>query len=139
MKAVISHVYDATPEELFEAFTNPEVLKNWYAPEGLSIPEVTADAKVGGKHRVVMQAPDGKQHIANGVYREVIPGKKLVYTWKWEAGDMSSDDTLITVEFKPKGDKTEVLMIHEGLPSEKEVQMHTQGWASCLMKLEKII
>jgi len=140
MEAVIKHTFKATPEELFEAFTDPEILKNWYAPEGMSVPEILADAKVGGKHRVVMQAPDGRKHIANGVYKEVVPGKKLVYTWQWETGgDVQSVECLITVEFNPRGDQTEVIMTHSGLPNQKEVDMHTHGWSSCLARLEKVI
>lgn len=135
LQAVIKHTYSAPVETLFTAFTNPEILKNWYCPEGLSIPEIVADVRVGGKHRVVMLAPDGNKHIANGIYKEVVPGKKLVYTWKWEG---QNADTTVTIEFFPQGSNTEVVLTHEGLHDEKEVQMHTKGWTSCLMKLGKI-
>jgi uncharacterized protein YndB with AHSA1/START domain len=137
-KAVIKHTYDASPDELYEAFTNPNILKEWYCPEGMSIPEVVAEARVGGQHRVVMQAPDGTQHIANGEYKELIPAKKLVYTWKWENPEMNNE-ALITVEFIPKGAQTEVVMTHDGLPNQKEVDMHSHGWNSCLVKLEKVV
>ncbi len=138
LKAVVKHTYNATADELFRAFTDPEILKEWYAPEGLTIPEVSADISVGGKHRVVMSAPDGSKHIANGIYKEVVSGKKLVFTWKWEGMDWG-DESVVTVEFFPRGDKTEVVLTHEGLPNQKEVEMHIQGWSSCLMKLEKIV
>jgi len=137
-KAVVKHTYDASPEELFKAFTDPEVLKEWYAPEGLTIPEISADVTLGGKHRVVMLAPDGSKHIANGIYKEIIPGKKLVFTWKWEGMEWG-DQSVVTVEFFPKEGKTEVVLTHEGLPNQQEVEMHTKGWSSCLVRLEQAV
>ena len=137
-KAVVKHTYNASPEELFKAFTDPEILKEWYAPEGLTIPEISADVFAGGKHRVVMSAPDGSKHIAKGVYKEIIPGKKLVFTWKWEGMEWG-DQSVVTVEFFPKEGKTEVVLTHEGLPNQQEVEMHTKGWSSCLVRLEQAV
>jgi uncharacterized protein YndB with AHSA1/START domain len=70
----------------------------------------------------------------SGVYREVDPPKKVVYTWTWEGGPVT--ETLVSVEFIERGAATEVVLRHEGLPSDEERAKHEHGWTGCVDKLE---
>ena len=76
--------------------------------------------------------------VASGVYRQIKKPEKLVYTWTWEGGP-EAVETLVTVEFREKGQQTEVLLTHEKLPNAKARQDHTEGWIACFDKLEPLV
>jgi len=84
-----------------------------------------------------MRAPDGNEHRATGVYREVDPPNKVVYTWGWE-GEHKVKDSVVTVEFLPRGDDTEVVLTHAGIADEQERTHHTQGWTAIIDKFEAV-
>lgn len=125
----------APRERVFQAWTRPEELKQWSAPGDMTVPVAEVDLRVGGKFRIEMQSPNGVRHIGVGVYREVAPPKRLVYTWTWEGETKGVKDSVITVAFEGRGKSTEVILRHERLPNEKEVIGHTEGWTGCLEKL----
>jgi uncharacterized protein YndB with AHSA1/START domain len=83
--------------------------------------------------------PDGPTHKATGEYKVVERPARLVYTWKWEGGEMGmAPETLVTMEFIEKGPNvTEVVMLHE-LPTEEAKQEHEKGWIGCFDKFEKL-
>ena len=66
-----------------------------------------------------MTEPDGTEHSVSGVYREVDPPKKLVYSWGWD-GDHPVKDSTVTLEFFERGDATEVVLTHSGIAHDKE-------------------
>ena len=103
----------AAPRDLvFKAWTEPERLKQWWGVEAnFSAPIAEVDLRVGGKYRLGMLAPgESAPYVVGGVFQEVRPPEKLVYTWKWEHSDgsvpdsmLGSQETLVTVEFLDKG------------------------------------
>jgi glutathione S-transferase len=127
----------APRQRVFEAWTRPEDVKRWSAPGPLTVAVAEIDLRVGGAFRIHMLAPDGAVHRAVGVYREVEPPSRLVYTWSWE-GKPEVTDTVITVDFLDAGDATEVVLRHDGLPNEQERDAHAQGWNGCLDKLASL-
>ena len=86
-----------------------------------------------------MRVPNGDTHPLRGVFKTVQPPTKLVFTWQWQHGEKWGAETLVAVEFKAVGDKTEMTMTHEGFADEKEKEMHNQGWSSSFNKLEKLL
>src|SRR6266705_2898847 len=78
---VIERVFKASPERMFKAWTDPAVLVTWWGPVGFTTPECQVDLRAGGAWRTVMRAPDGRTHPVSGVYREILPPKRLVITW----------------------------------------------------------
>ena len=127
--------YDAPPERVFDAWTNPEVLRRWWAAgpdwEGVS---ADVDLRVGGRLRLAMQSPEADQPYAGGgEYTIVERPERLAYTWSWEEGD--GRESLVTVEFRPEGDGTRLVLIHSGLASEESRDGHTDGWTKCLDNL----
>jgi len=142
----ITRTFEAPPEKVFRAWTDPKVLKVFHAPQdAFSIPTVEVDLRVGGRYRIEMRSPDGKSHIATGVYREVIPPSKLVYTWKFEKGgkmdgkDLDLGETVVTLEFRAKGAGTELTLTHELFPTVGEKESHLQGWTGILERLQKTL
>lgn len=133
----VRRTYAADRERVFRAFTEPKELMQWFSPEGMTTPEVTLDLKVGGAFRIVMQAPDGSQHIASGTYREIRRPERVVCTWRWEGGMAShKGETLLTIELVARGKDTEVVLTHEGFPDEDARAQHDKGWTSTLACLD---
>ena len=139
---VITKVFNASVEDVFDAWIDPEQIAAWYGPEGFTNDVHTFEVKEGGTYRLTMNAPDGKKHPLKGQFITINRPSKLVFTWQWEKGMGEADDgreTTVTVEFTPVGDTTEMTMTHAGFVSEKSKQMHNQGWSSSFNKLEKIL
>ena len=125
-------------ERAFAAWTKPEILRQWSAPAGMTIPEGQLDLRVGGRWSVVMLEPNGKRHEAFGRYLEVTPPKRLVYTHAWKEDNGSSPETTLTVEFFEVPGGTRVVLTQEGFESAQARDGHDQGWSSALDNLEKI-
>src|SRR5438309_1672978 len=81
---VIERVFDAPREMVWKAWTNPDMIKKWWGPEGFSAPFATIDLRVGGKYIFAMHGPSGsawdKDMYSAGVYKEVVPNEKIVTT-----------------------------------------------------------
>lgn len=105
----ITHTYAAPPEKVFRAWTDPEVMKRWFAPsDEFSVPEVAVD-----------------------------PPRKLVFTWAWES--TPERESLVTVEFNAAGVGTELVLIHERIADEEAHDKHEQGWNGCLNRLPQAL
>ena len=128
----------ANRERVFAAWTRPELLKLWSAPEGLTVgDDGELDLRVGGRWAVTMLAPDGARHRAFGTYREVTPPARLVYTHAWRRDDgTSTAETTVTVEFVAEGaNRTRVVLTQEGFDAAPSRDGHEEGWASTLDRL----
>ena len=133
----IRRSFDAAPERLFQAWTTPAELKRWHAPGPLTCVLAEVDLRVGGRYRIHMREPDGKEHHVGGVFRVVERPGKLAYTWQWETpiSDNHRGESLVTLEFLPKGNGTELVLTHESLLDQEVRKSHEQGWTAILEKL----
>lgn len=130
----------APREKVFAAWTDPEQLKKWFAPnEAFQVPEASVDLKVGGRYRIQMLAPDGGIHTAHGEYLEIVPPEKLVFTWGWEGNSEFPKNTRVTVKFVAQGQETEVQLRHEWLPNAGAKRLHGEGWTGSLDRLQKFL
>jgi uncharacterized protein YndB with AHSA1/START domain len=128
-------VLRTTPERAFAAWTRPEHLRRWSAPEGLSISEGEMDLRVGGQWRVVMEEEGGTRHEAFGTYREIAEPERLVYTHAWRREGGSTPETTVTIQFLPDPAGTRLVLTQEGFGSEESRDGHLGGWSSALDKL----
>jgi uncharacterized protein YndB with AHSA1/START domain len=136
----LSHRFNARRERVFEAWTDPDVLREWWSVGGGSTPLAEVDLRAGGRYRLSMQMETGEVHTVVGEYREVNPPERLVYTWRWEEGPepvQGGNETLVTVEFLDDGDGTLVKLRHTGFPSDEIMRMHEHGWNAVLGNLER--
>ena len=134
----IRRSYKAPSAAVYEAFTDPEKMKYWMAPsDDFGETDVALDLKPGGRYRIVFRAPDGELHKLSGVYQEIVPGKKLVYTWAWDS--TPERESLVTVEFRPAGDGTEVLLTHQRFADSEARDKHQHGWNGCLDRLSRYL
>jgi glutathione S-transferase len=125
----------ASVERVFEAWTEPAQLRAWWGPRPVTCSDADVDLRVGGRYRIVNALPDGGTVTIHGEFRVVQPPRKLVYTWCMDG--RTAESSLVTVSFEPRGDDTEVVVVHEDIPSEPVRESHEQGWRGCLDGLER--
>lgn len=132
----ITKLLPATPEEVFAAWTDPASLTEWMCPRDQTVAAVTLDLRIGGKFQFVMRR-ENSDFVHVGEYREIHPPKRLVFTWKSAA--TLQQETLVTVELFPKGEHTEMTLVHELFPDEHSAAQHKNGWQSIVEKLSEIL
>jgi uncharacterized protein YndB with AHSA1/START domain len=96
---VLSRVFNAPRRLVFEAWTNSEHVKRWYGCSIMTLPVCEIDLRVGGAYRYVMRDPGGVNHTMQGVYREISPPVRLVYTERYITEGFASNDAIVTVLF----------------------------------------
>jgi glutathione S-transferase len=119
---------------VFEAWTEPQQLRAWWGPRPVTCSHAEVDLRVGGRYRLVHALPDGGSLAIYGEFRVVETPRKLVYTWRMDGGHREA--SLVTVRFEGVGDATDVLIVHEEIPSEPVRDSHEKGWRGCLDGLE---
>ena len=126
---VVRRTIAASAEDLFDAWLDPEALVEWMRPGTIRRTEARTDPRVGGQYEILMHADSGViPH--RGEYRVIDRPKRLVFTWN----SKFADNTLVTVDFLARDQRTEVVITHERLP-EAEFASHDRGWTSALEKL----
>jgi uncharacterized protein YndB with AHSA1/START domain len=147
IKLELSRVFDAPRELVFKAWTDADQFKQWFgaaACGGSSVQGVKLDARTGGRFRLQVQRPDGEFYTTVGVYREVKPPERLVFTWQFEKdgsgeeyGEVEPPEMLVTVVLKARGKQTELVLTHEKFASVESRDRHLDGWTRCLDSLGK--
>jgi uncharacterized protein YndB with AHSA1/START domain len=131
--------FPVAPEKVWRAWTDPQALKQWFGPGG---PQPVAlaefDLRVGGRFRIAFGGPQGDEHLCAGVYREVVPNRKLVFTWSWPR-TTPERESLVTIELRKVAEGTELVFRHEQLFDEKVRDDHRRGWSETLVKLERFV
>ena len=123
---VIERTYDAPIDLVWKAWADPQQAKQWWGPRGFKAPVVELDERPGGKWRALMIGPDGIELWQHGVYREIEPRKRIVYTFIW---DREPDhEMLVSVDFAAKAKKTEITFEQTGFSTDREREGHNGGW-----------
>lgn len=135
---LMTRVLNAPRALVFAAFTEREHLERWQgAPEGMTVTVEESDIRPGGRYRICMHAPDGTEHWLEGVYREVVPPERLVFTHSWlDARMQPTIETLVTITFAERGGKTELTLRQTGLASPASRDGHEAGWTSTFNRLQ---
>lgn len=134
----IERTFQAPAERVFDAFTNPEVMRRWFhAEHHWETTEAEADVRVGGAVRVVMLNTDkDEEYGGGGVYTEIDRPRRLVFTWLWDDNPTS---TLIEIEFDEADGATAVRFTHSGLWDDEAVRSHEDGWTRCFENLDRVL
>lgn len=127
----------APPSKVYAALTKPEQMIQWWGPDAGPTLRAEADVRPGGRFNIVFRLLDGSEHNPTGVYREVVPDTKLVFTWEW-AGS-TGWESLVTFLLKPIDGGTELTLIHERLPDEDARKGHEAGWLGFFDKLSHFL
>lgn len=140
-KLRLEHTFAAPPEDVFDAWTNPDVLTRWWAAyPGWTSAGCEVDLRVGGRYMLRMRDEHGQVHTVAGEYREVRRPQRLVYTWCWERDELHPGHvSVVSVQFDADADAggTRVVLEHSDLASEESRVRHSAGWSGTLRSLAR--
>ena len=145
---IITRIFNASPKEVWAAWSKPALLKQWWGPKHFTAPTCKMDFTPGGKFLWCMRDKDGDDYWNTGLYKQIVPEKKLVYT------DSFSDakgkvvpasyykmpgkwgiESLVTITFEDQDGQTKMTLQHDGLPGGIMSQMTKIGWNQSFDKL----
>lgn len=142
---VICRMIDAPAEKIFRAWTEPKLMKEWFCPKPWTIAKAETEVRAGGKSLVVMRSPEGQEFPNQGVYLEVIPNKKIVFTDAYTSAWVPSGKPFFTaiIELEEQGGKTKYTARARHWTKEDRDQ-HAQmgfeeGWGICADQLEELV
>jgi len=123
----------ASPARIWAAITQPDQMIQWWGPDAGPTLDVVADVRPGGRFSVVFRLLNGDEHNPTGLYQEVIPERKLSFTW--DLPQPGEQPSLVTFLLRPIDGGTELTLTHEHLPTEALRDSHDAGWRGLLDNL----
>jgi uncharacterized protein YndB with AHSA1/START domain len=142
---VLTRLIDAPREKLYRAWTDPELLKQWFAPLPYTTPHAETDVRPGGSNLIVMRGPEGPDMPNRGVYLEVVPNEKLVFTDAYTEAWVPSEKPFMTVTltFEDEDGKTRYTArvrhwTKEDAETHEKMGFHV-GWGICADQLTALV
>ena len=145
----ITRVFDAPRSLVWRAWTEAELLKQWFGPEGFTIPHCTIDLRVGGKFLLCMRSPEGRDMWLTGTYREIGPVERLVKTESMADAEGNVVDigmpgmpleTLVTLKLEEEGkSRTRMTLWHAGLPEGDHRSHAGEGYRQAFEKFAAVL
>jgi len=130
---VVTRNIAAPVERVYQAWVNPEKMAVWFKPnERWRSVEVVAEVAVGKPYHITMTHNDGDVFHLAGEYTDVVPNRKLAFSWQ---GPGEPESSLVTVEFRSTSAGTEMVLTHERLTSSGQREQTNLGWNGCLDNL----
>ena len=134
----LQRFYPVAPAKVWRAWTDARALGQWFRPNAsFSVPVAESDVRVGGGFRVLMINAKGEEFDLSGVYREVVPERRLVMTWSWK--NQPGHESLVTVSFRPSGTGTQLELLHEDYLDFVDQPTPEEGWNGALETLATIL
>lgn len=136
---ILERRFPVAPEKVWRAWTDPQALKRWFGPGGpqpVALAEL--DVRVGGRFRIVFGGPQGTEHEVQGVYREVVPPRRLVFTWTWPR-TTPERESVVTIELRAAGGGTDMLFTHAQHFDGAVRDGHRRGWTETFVKLDAFL
>ena len=142
---IVTRIIDASREKVFRAWTEPALLKRWFAPLPWITPIVETDVRVGGSSLIVMRGPDGKEFPNRGVYLEVIENQRLVFTdafsKAWEPSEKPFMTVILTFD-ELNGQTKYTARVRHWTMADREAHEKMgfhQGWPICTEQLAALV
>lgn len=126
-RMIVRRRMPAPREIVYEAWIDPEGIREWMCPGDVLSAEAVLDVRVGGSFRILMKAKD-RVHEHTGIYQIVDPPAKLVFTWS--GLENPAEITLVTVEFFAHGDESDLVITHERFTKADVAQRYENGWGT---------
>ena len=131
--------FNAPPERLYDAWTVPEQVAQWFGPESVSIGEHNFETKENGAWRTEFLGEAGSRHIATGIYKVLDRPNKLVTSWRWETDGVLGEETELTLTFESIPSGTRMTLVHTRFTEADTRDHHHSGWTSTITCLENYI
>ena len=144
---VLSRIFNAPVELVWKALSTPEHMMRWWGPAGFTSPVCKIDFRVGGKYHFCMRSPEGQDIWTTGIYKEIVPHKKIVWTDNFadEKGNVVHGDYYgmphlpmefeVTMILEATEGKTKFTLRHKGLQDGEMMELTRAGWNETLDKL----
>jgi uncharacterized protein YndB with AHSA1/START domain len=137
---VITRVFDAPRALVFQAWTDPRHINRWFGPKDFPAAEVEIDVKRGGKWRARLKSVGSDPDLTlGGVYREIVPPERLVFTFAWDEEGVRGIETTVTITFEDQGSKTRMTLRQIPFQSADERDGHNYGWSSAFDRLDEFL
>jgi uncharacterized protein YndB with AHSA1/START domain len=134
----IERSFQASAEEVFDAWTSPEVMRRWFhCGADWATPVAEVDLRVGGAVRIVMRRPDGRQAGAHGEYMVIDRPHRLLMTWTFD--DVPANQQLIELTFSEAEGTTTVILTNGDIATDERRESQDEGWRACLDQLERLL
>jgi uncharacterized protein YndB with AHSA1/START domain len=130
---------NAPPAKVYAAWIDPQKIVRWFGRSDAKPDSMRAeiDARIGGRFRVSFNTEDGEYYEVGGVYREMVPDERLVFSWAWHS--TPERESQVTVSLQPDGNGTLLALQHEQLFDQAARDGHERGWLGALAKLERLL
>ncbi len=137
----ITREFNASPEDVFDAWTTTEALKLWMGPERATCPKVAANPVLDGEYSFPMEFENGDASTVVGHYTRIDRPNRLAFTWSWIQEDKSIGQPMhVSLEFERLDDnRTRMTMLHVNLIDDDARAAHDEGWAGCFKCLDKYL
>jgi uncharacterized protein YndB with AHSA1/START domain len=137
---VITRVFDAPRDLVFRAWTEPDRAACWWGPQGFTTLSCEMDIRPRGAYRRRMRSPEGAVYCTRGVYRQIVPPERLVFTYAWEdAEGRPGHETLVTVTFAEHDGKTKLTLHQAMFDTVESRDAHQGGWTSCFERFAEYL
>jgi uncharacterized protein YndB with AHSA1/START domain len=134
----LHRVFKTTPERLYKAFLDPDAMAKWLPPHGFTGKVHSMDARVGGSYKMSFtNLSTGSGHSFGGEYLELVPGKRIVHTDRFDAGLVGT--MKVTIDMKKVMGGTEIHIVQEGVPDAIPAEMCYLGWGESLDLLKLLV
>ncbi len=132
---LITHTFDAPVSLVFAMWSEAEHMKHWMGPGGYDCPEAEIDFRVGGAYRGMIRSAEAGESRFGGTYREIVPNKRLVFTFAWNnTGPSAGVETLVTITFAEANGRTTQTFHQTPFLSVEARDRHVGGWSGCFDK-----
>jgi uncharacterized protein YndB with AHSA1/START domain len=133
----ISRNYGVEPDQVWRAWTDPQALSQWFGPGSPALTTAEVDLRVGGRYRIVFKGASGEMNEVAGVYQEVVPHRRLVFTWAFK----STPDRVsrVSIELAPHAGGTELRFTHDHFYDEAARAGHETGWQRGFANLDALL
>ena len=144
----ISRHYDASREQIFAAWTNPDALGKWFGPPSHQCKIDKMDVREGGEYqiRMIPTGEDGdcggdcsRDSVCGGRFVELLSPERIVMTFGWIENGSDIGETTLTIDLAEAGTGTDLVLTHTGLPDEEAVKAHNGGWNGSLNGLQSFL
>ncbi len=138
-KVYISRTFQHPVEKVFEAFINPEWIRNWWGPVNVSTVNIDVDLKVGGKYKFGMQKQNGELFQITGEYKDIVPNQLLVFSSAYENLPSPPPESTIIIKFKSLETGTAVSLIQEFEIVPPDFESRTKSWEVMLKRIDDLL
>ena len=139
---VMTHTFDAAPERVFAAWTDPDQFMQWFGPHGMTNTHCRFDLRVGGRWELTGEGL-GTTRAVSGKYLAIDPPRLLSFTWAWhEIGSLDTPrehETTVTLQFRPVGKRTELTLTQTRFRDGDSTKRHHWGWTGSFEKLDAFL